>query len=105
MAAIFNLLEIEFDRSIHRQRVFRDRLNPLDAYSDVEFIARYRVDRIMFTELVDRLDSCMFRSTSRSFSITIRDLQFMTLQFVTFRVDSEYDMLTINIEYLFTLCT
>ena len=69
MPATFNLLEIEFDRSIHRQRVFRDRLNPLNAYSDVEFIARYRVDRIMFTESVDRLDSCMFRSTSRSFSI------------------------------------
>ena len=54
MASIFFLLENELNQSLRRQRVFRDRLNPLDAYSDLEFISRYRVDRVMFIELTEQ---------------------------------------------------
>ena len=36
-------LELEFSDSLSRQRVFRDRLNPINIYTD--FIARYRITR------------------------------------------------------------
>ena len=53
------------------QRIFRDRLNPLDAYSDVEFIARYRITRAIFTELIDILETFTNRSTSRPHPIAM----------------------------------
>ena len=42
MASALSLIEIGIEiglieSSLRRQRVFRDRLNPLDAYSDFEF--------------------------------------------------------------------
>ena len=59
MASLFVLLEMEIG-SLRRKRIFRDRLNPLDAYSDVEFITRYRIRREMFLELHDKLRlSCL----------------------------------------------
>ena len=63
------LLEHELDHSLRRQRVFRDRLNPLDMYSDNEFITFYRMDRIMFTESLNKFENYMIRSTSRSHAI------------------------------------
>ena len=50
-------LQIAIDGSMRRQRIFRDHLNPLDAYSDVDFITRYRITRAMFTELIDILET------------------------------------------------
>ena len=51
MASALSLLEIEteieiIENSLSRQRVFRDRLNPMEAYSDFDFIARYRITNI-----------------------------------------------------------
>ena len=40
MASQLFLLQTAIENSMQLQRVFRDRLNPLDAYSDAEFIAR-----------------------------------------------------------------
>ena len=34
--------DIEYSRSLARHKVFRDRLNPIEQYNDVEFISRYR---------------------------------------------------------------
>ena len=70
MASLFVLLEMEIG-SLRRQRIFRDRLNPIDAYSDVEFVARYRIRREMFLELHDKIETFMSRSTSRSHSISV----------------------------------
>ena len=57
MASALYILELEIASSLRRQRVFRDRLNPLDEYSDGEFIARYRITRYIFTELLNEIPS------------------------------------------------
>ena len=49
-----DLSQTAIDGSMLRQIIFRDSLIPLDAYSDTEFIACYRITRSMFTELLDR---------------------------------------------------
>ena len=41
MALALFLLEVDAANSLDRQRVFRDRLNPLEAYNNTEFISRY----------------------------------------------------------------
>ncbi|XP_064639594.1 putative nuclease HARBI1 [Lineus longissimus] len=40
-------------RAICRERVFRDRLHPLDEYDDVELYQRYRFDRQTILEVID----------------------------------------------------
>ena len=55
--------------SLAHQRVFRDRLNPLDSYNDTEFISRYRLIRCIFIELHDKIVGHIHRSTIRSHSI------------------------------------
>ena len=55
MASTLHILEIT--SSLRRQRVFRDRLNALDEYSDGEFIARYRITHYIFTELINEIPS------------------------------------------------
>ena len=42
------------------QKVFLDRLNPLDAYSEAEFIARCMITRPMFMGLIDKLETFFF---------------------------------------------
>ena len=48
MALALFLIDLESSRSLAQQRVFRDRLNPIDVYNDVEFISRYRVTKFIF---------------------------------------------------------
>ena len=45
------LLFIQYTALLHDYKYFRDRLNPLDAFNDTEFITRYRVTRVIFIEL------------------------------------------------------
>ena len=49
------LLDLEVSHSLSRQRVFRDRLNPMDIYNEIEFIARYRVTKCVFVQLKIKL--------------------------------------------------
>ena len=82
MASISFLLENELDHSLRRQIVFCDRLNPLDMYSDIEFITFYRMDRIMFTELLNKFENYMIQSTSRSHAIPAATQLATTLHFL-----------------------
>ena len=82
MASQLFLLQTAIENSIQLQRVFRDRLNPLDAYSDAEFIARYRITRPMFMELLDRLETFIVRPTDRSHTIPTTTQLAVTLQFL-----------------------
>ena len=66
MASALHILDLEIASGLRRQRVFRDRLNPLDEYSDGEFIARYRITRYVFMELLNEIPSKLFRATTRS---------------------------------------
>jgi len=70
MAALFLLsVEEENESSLRRQRVLRDRLNPLEYLCDVEVIDRYRLPRQYLYELTDELKDHVFRLTNRSHSI------------------------------------
>ena len=41
---------------IHRNRIFRDRLHPLDAHGDAEIVQHYRLSRELFLELYDYIN-------------------------------------------------
>ena len=58
-------LEFEFSHSLSRQRVFRDRLNPIEVYSDTEFIVRYRITKCTFVQLQEKVETFLHRSTTR----------------------------------------
>jgi hypothetical protein len=45
---IFLIISNETNRNIRKERVFRDRLNPLEVYNDNECIQRFRFDRKQF---------------------------------------------------------
>ena len=76
------LLELEFSHSLSRQRVFRDRLNPIDVYSDTEFIARYRITKCIFVQLQEKVVTFLHRSTTRSHSIPATTQLAVALQFL-----------------------
>ena len=54
MALAF-LFDLDLSQSLSRQRVFRDRLNPIDVYNDTEFIPRYRVTKYKFVQLQEKV--------------------------------------------------
>ena len=55
--------------NIRRNRIFRDRLNPLDAYNDAEIIARYRLSRELIIALYDLIGPNIEPQTERSHAI------------------------------------
>lgn len=67
MAAFFVLFEN--DRALRRERVFRDRIDPLDKFTDYELIARYRFPRRTVLELTDLIRNAVQHPTSRSCAI------------------------------------
>ena len=67
MAAFF--LIFHNDRALRREKVFLDRINPLERYADSELIARYRFHRQGITELTELVRADIERPTSRSNAI------------------------------------
>ena len=74
-------LGLEFSHSLSRQRVFRDRLNPIDIYSDTEFLSRYRITKCIFVQLQEKVVTFLHRSTTRSHSIPATTQLAIALQF------------------------
>ena len=66
MAVALFLLEADSSQSLARQRVFRDRLNPLDAYNNPEFISRYRITKNIFVQLEEKVSTFLRRSAIQS---------------------------------------
>ena len=66
MAGIVHLLNVDcqYRRQFRRERLIRDRSNPLEIFDDVELRERFRMDRRSILELVD-LISPDLRYTSR----------------------------------------
>ena len=60
MALALFLLEVNTANNLTRQRMFRDRLNPLEAYNDTEFISRYRITRGIFIQLHEKMSDLFF---------------------------------------------
>uniref|UniRef100_A0A8W8LN17 Uncharacterized protein n=1 Tax=Magallana gigas TaxID=29159 RepID=A0A8W8LN17_MAGGI len=55
MAAFMRVIDEQVRQDLRRQRIFRDRQNPLDAYDDLEIIQRYRLDRQSIISIIDLL--------------------------------------------------
>ena len=62
--------------------MFRDRLNPIDVYSDIEFIARYGITKCIFVQLQEKVVTFIHRSTTRSHSIPASTQLAVALQFL-----------------------
>ena len=60
MALALFLLEVNTANNLTRQRMIRDRLNPLEAYNDTEFISRYRITRGIFIQLHEKMSDLFF---------------------------------------------
>ena len=56
------LAEDEENSSMARQRVFRDRTDPLDCYDDLELVQRFRFSRSSISRITGAVDS--FKPTS-----------------------------------------
>lgn len=53
-------------RAMRRERVFRDRVHPLEVYNDLELYKRYRLDRQTIFELVDAIGEELDPTTLRN---------------------------------------
>ena len=69
MALALFILEVNSAISLARQKVLRDRLNPLDAYNDAEFISRYRITRGIFIQLHKKIAESLLQYIIRSHPI------------------------------------
>jgi hypothetical protein len=63
------VVEAEAEAAFRRERVFRDRLNPLDYLRDFEIVERYRLPRHFIFEIIDLVRDDVDRPTARSHSI------------------------------------
>jgi hypothetical protein len=68
MAALI-ILDEAVRRNLRRQRVFRDRGNPLEIFDDVDLIQRYRLPRQEILQLVDICRVDIEHPTKRSCAI------------------------------------
>ena len=77
MAAL--LLAFNQQRLLRRERVFRDRQNPLDCLSDEELISRYRFDRLTILHIVELVSAEISRPTSRGGHVIPPHIQVRTV--------------------------
>ena len=70
-------LEEENVHALRRQRVFRDRNNPLDLYDDRDFFLRYRMTRGVALEVMNLVEVQIAPTTSRPHAIPA-NLQVLT---------------------------
>ena len=75
------LLGERLAQGLRRERIFRDRSNPLDKYNDDEMYEHYRFTRRGILHVLDRLAPQLDRQTSRSHAIDGRVQVFMALRF------------------------
>nr|XP_019924707.2 putative nuclease HARBI1 [Crassostrea gigas] len=79
--AAFVLLFVN-DRALRRERIFRDRINPLDRYTDLDLVARYRFPRREILLLTDLVNDTVQHPTSRSCAIPVYIQVLITLRFL-----------------------
>jgi hypothetical protein len=66
-------------RAIRRERVFRDRLDPLDAYDDLDFHLRYRFRKITVRNIVEMLEEDLITVYDRPTDLTPPQQIFLAL--------------------------
>ena len=58
------------ERGMRRERLFRDRNNPLDSLDDLQLYQRFRLNRQGIHELTEMLDVDLRRATNRSMALS-----------------------------------
>ncbi|XP_062569660.1 putative nuclease HARBI1 [Saccostrea cucullata] len=69
-------------RSLRKQRVFRDRSQPLDSFDDSKLISRYRFPRRIIFDLIDGVDEQLRPYTERSHAIPTQLQVLCTLRYI-----------------------
>ena len=69
MAVALFVVQEEYNRAMRRERIFRDRSNPLDAMSDEELISKYRPNRECIFNLVEELNDDLKSPTRRNYAL------------------------------------
>ena len=78
----FGLLERENRRAIRRERVFRDRSNPLDLWTDQQMYSKYRFSRLACLNIIDLLQDQLQHATRRNNALPPSLQVFITLRFL-----------------------
>lgn len=66
---------------LRRERLFRDRLNPLEFYDDLELYKRFRFDRHSIMYITEMLQLDLQRPTERNLAIPVRSQVLVALRF------------------------
>ena len=69
MVVFMNIRDHQNRLNLRKDRIFRDRLHPLDAYDDTEILRRYRLSRHLILELYDDIAQEIEPQTLRSHAI------------------------------------
>ena len=69
------------ERAQRRERVFRDRTNPLEIYDDVDLFKKYRFNRAGVMTLIDRLGGQLEHQTRRNHAVPPSLQVFVALRF------------------------
>ena len=75
------LILMENRRAFRRERVFRDRKNPLDEYDDVEMYKKYRFTRFGSLHIIDRVEAHLHHPTQRNHALPASLQVFIALRF------------------------
>jgi hypothetical protein len=95
MASYLILKGVLTNQQIRRERVFRDRTNPLDYLSDAEVRERYRLPRNFIVQLIDVLADDLQRTTQRSHPLPVYT---QVINFIVLRVRA-YMYIDIHLRY------
>src|SRR5690349_4712711 len=79
--AAHRLIDLYQRRQIRRERIFRDRLNPLDSLNDLKLYNRYRFDRPSILWISDLLRPDLEHPTKRGQSLPVSMQVMMALRY------------------------
>ena len=78
----FGLLEGENQRALRRERIFRDRTNPLDQWTDRQMYTKYRFSRLACINIIDLLQEQLQHATGRNHALPPSLQVFIALRFL-----------------------
>ncbi|XP_064646164.1 putative nuclease HARBI1 [Lineus longissimus] len=83
MAALMLAVQMDLDarRAMRRERIFRDRVHPLEIYNDLQLYQRYRLDRQTILDLVDAVRNYIEPQTDRNHALPADLKVLATLRF------------------------
>ena len=67
--ALLLAVDAAMRRNLRRNRIFRDRINPLEQYDDVDLMKRFRMPRHVILEVINLIETEIEHPTQRSHAI------------------------------------